>query len=207
MIQLDAKEAVMLQHYQKLFDSYSFDEYDILSFLMLIRRFIQSGYTSILEFADLVAHRLRDRGKAMTCISNAIDNNYETYDGKKVKGYHGIDESNWKTEWKQLFTALGMVLDERLLKEITICIFSLAHGSEYMDVNGHHGYLLLGRGKNNTLALLTTEGNLDSLYVCFCLMPDIEFAHERKDFHYKNPVETERVNGKLRLKDKDGYII
>lgn len=207
MIQLDAKEAVMLRHYQKLFDNYSFDEYDILGFLMLIRRFIQSGYTDILEFADLIAHRLRDRGKAMTCISTAIDNNYETFGGKIVKGYHGIDEYSWKTEWEQLFTNLCMVLNDRLLKEITICIFSLAHGSEYIDVKGHHGYLVLGRGKNNTLALSTTEGNEDSLYVCFCLLRDINFPHERKDFHYKNPVETERVNGKLRLKDKDGYII
>lgn len=167
MIQLDPKEAVMLQHYKKLFINYSFDEYDILGFLMLVRRFIQSGYVCILEFADLVAHRLRDRGKAMTCISSAIDNDYETYDGKKVKGYHGIDECSWKIEWQQLFTDLGMMLNERLLKEITICVFSLAHGSEYKDIKGHHGYLVLSRGRNNILALSTTEGNPNSLYIFF----------------------------------------
>ena len=207
MIQLDAKEAVMLRHYQKLFDNYSFDEFDILGFLMLVRRFIQSGYICILEFADLVAHRFRDRGRAMTCISSAIDNNYETYNGKIVKGYHGIDECSWRTEWQQLFSDLCIALNERLLKEITICIFSLAHGSEYMDVKGHHGYLILGRGKNNTLALSTTEGNSDSLYVCFCLLRDIDFNQKREDFLYQNPVETERINGKLRLKDENGYII
>ena len=174
---------------------------------MLIRRFIQNEYTDILEFADLIAHRLRDRGKAMTCLSSAIDNDYETYNGKKVKGYYGIHECSWKKEWNQLFTDFGMVLNERLLKEITICIFSLAHGSEYMDKNGHHGYLVLVRGKNNTLALSTTEGNTNSLFICFFLLRNIEFNQEREDFLYKNPVETERVDAKLRLKDKDGYII
>lgn len=62
----------------------------------------------------------------------------EPLGGKQiVKGYHGIDEYSWKTEWEYLFTDLCMVLNDRLLKEISICIFSLAHGSEYIDVKGH----------------------------------------------------------------------
>ncbi len=52
-----------------------------------------------------------------------------------------------------------------------------------------------------------TEGNLDLLYVCFCLLRDIDFNQEREDILYENSVETERINGKLRLKDENGYII
>lgn len=76
-----------------------------------------------------------------------------------------------------------------------------------MDVKGHQGYLVLVCGKNNTFAISTVEGNADSLYVCFFLLRDIEFSLEQKDFFYENPVETKRISGKLKLKDKDGYII
>ena len=208
MEKLDIKEKVMLQHYEELFDKFLFDEYDILGFLMLIRRFVRNKYDAIVEFADLIAHRKRDRGKVMESISVAIESNYETYNGKKIKGYHGIDEQQWAVEWEGLFNDLDLKMNSRLLKEITICIFSLAQGSEYEDKTGkHHGYLMLIRGKNNTLSLSTTEGESNSLYICFSLLNDIEYNEKRTDFIYMNPVETVRIEGKLRLKDEKGYIM
>ncbi len=208
MVKMDIKEKIMLRHYEELFDKFLFDEYDILGFLMLIRRFVRDKYNSIVEFADLIAHRKRDRGKVMESISAAIENNYETYNGKKIKGYNGIDERQWAAEWEGLFNDLELKMNSRLLKEITICIFSLAQGSEYEDKAGkHHGYLMLAKGRNNTLGLCTSEGKGDSLYICFSLLNNIEYNEKRTDFIYKNPVETVRIEGKLRLKDGMGYII
>ena len=43
LVQLDEKQKQMLQHYNKLFDEFLFDEYDILGFLMLIREHIRDG--------------------------------------------------------------------------------------------------------------------------------------------------------------------
>ncbi len=59
-----------------------------------------------------------------------------------------------------------MILNDRLLKEISIYIF-LIHGSEYIDVKGHHGYLVSVRGKNNILAISMTEGM--RIYLCMPL--------------------------------------
>ena len=94
----------------------------------------------------------------------------------KIKGYHGIDEQQWAVEWEGLFNDLDLKMNSRLLKEITICIFSLAQGSEYEDqTEKHQGCLMLIRRKNNTLSLSTTEGESNSLYICFSLLNDIEY--------------------------------
>ena len=54
-MELDAKEKMMISHYSSIFTDYNFDEYDVLGFLIVVRRVIRNNrkYRNILEFADL----------------------------------------------------------------------------------------------------------------------------------------------------------
>lgn len=207
-MQLDKKEKQMLQHYTKLFDSFLFDEYDVLGFLMLIREHIRNAnlYPCILEFADLIAHRNRTRGQVLGAMKAAIDNNYKTYDGKRVKGYNGIKEARWNSEWKKLLAELNISVSKRLLDEMTICICSLANGSKYDDGIGHAGVLCLGFSKNK-IALITTEGGSDSLYISFFVYSGLEFDVDRKYDFGEWITETVRKNGILKMRDESGDYI
>ena len=165
---LDDKEEVMIRHYSAIFKRHCFDEYDVLGFLIVIRRLIRSNntYRGILEFADLIAHRERDRGQAFNAVKQAIENEYATFDGKKVIGYEGITESEWKNEWKNLCSELKIPYTKQLIDEITLCVCSLANGSLYKKGNDHIGKMYIAVD-SNTVALMTTEGKKDSLSVGF----------------------------------------
>lgn len=207
---LDKKEIVMLKHYESLFCNYAFDEYDIRGFLMFIREHIreENKYPCILEFSDLIAHPRRSRGIVATAIKNAIDNDYATYDGKKVKKYNGISEERWKREWKTLFSELGLEMNKRLMDEITICVCSMANGSTYDDNQGHTGVLYLGFSKNK-IALVTTEGGKDSLHVSFFVYSGLSIDVDWHDAYFGSWVsEAVREDTVLKLRDDTGkYFI
>ena len=48
-----------------------------------------------------------------------------------------------------------------------MCIFSLAQHTKYDDQRSHAGKMDLFQGKDNSLALATSENKSDSLFVCF----------------------------------------
>ena len=71
------------------------------------------------EFADLVAHREREKGKVMECIKNAIDNNYSYIsNSKRIQGYCGINENDWKNEWIKFGNVFNILINDDILKEI-----------------------------------------------------------------------------------------
>lgn len=87
----------MLEHYKNVIENRSFAEYDILGFLIFIRRHLNKDNVYIREFADLIAHRARDRGIVVDCITASIENNYQTEKGsKKVIGYNGLHYEQWE---------------------------------------------------------------------------------------------------------------
>lgn len=205
---VDIKEQKMLQHYKNIIENRTFDEYDILGFLIFIRRHLEDSQKYIRDFADLIAHREREWGLAINCIKAAIDNQYQTKNGgKKVKDYHGIDYSIWYLEWKELGLKQNIVINDEIIQEITLCIFSLAQHTKYDDKRNHAGKMDLFQGKDNSLALATSENKSDSLFVCFAKTPAFNFVRKLSTGYLRKPVETVREKGKLRLRDEDGYII
>ena len=205
---MDIKEQKMLQHYKNIIENRTFDEYDILGFLIFIRRHLENGQKYIRDFADLIAHRERKWGLAVNCIKVAIDNQYQTEDdGKKVKDYHGMDYSIWSHEWKELGLKQNIVINDELIQEITLCIFSLAQHTKYDDKSNHAGKMDLFQGQDNSLALTTSENKPGSLFVCFAKTPAFNFVRELSAGYLRKPVETVREKGELRLMDEDGYII
>lgn len=208
---MDLKANLILEHYKQLIENREFDEFDILGFLIFIRNFIKSSKNFVLikEFADLVAHRERDRGKVMTCISNAIDNNY-TYDvnKRKIEGYNGINEENWKKEWIDLGIEYTINMNDDIIKEITLCIFSLAQKTIYNDSNGHSGTIEFDAiSKTGKIALFTTEGKKDSLFICFSTYDGYIIDSKYDGKPIDEVVYTYRDNGRLKLKCNSAVIL
>lgn len=207
---MDNKEQQIMIHYKKLIETNTFDEYDILGFLIFIRRHLSyKEYPYITEFAHLIAHRERDRGKVYDCIITAIKNEYQTEkNGRTVVDYNGMNYAEWVREWKDIGHKLDIDFTDNVLEDLTLCVFSLAQFSCYKDKEGREsGKLELFVGRDNSLALMTTEGNSDSLYICFSKFGSFKLCRKIPAGHLKNPVETVRENGKLRLRDSEGFII
>ncbi len=208
---MDLKAKFMLKNYKELIENRAFDEFDILGFLIFIRSFIykNSKYKLIEEFADLVAHRERNQGMAMKCIANAIDNKYLCKaNSKEIEGYNGIDEDEWKNQWYNLGSQFQITINDDIIKEITLCIYSLAQKTVYDDKKRHNGTIEFGAdSRTGEIALLTTEGRKDSLYICFA-----KYGGYNVDFKYevlpiKMIIHTDRSSGKLELRDDYNNLI
>ena len=186
----------------------NFDEYDILGFLIFIRDHVKDTCHYITEFANLIAHRDRDQGIVMRCISAAIDNQYQTKKDKRtVIGYFGMRYETWVDEWKRFSNQYNFSLDKSIIKEITICVFSLAQYTNYDDKKGHTGHVELFQGKDNSLGLITVGNDPGSLRICFAKCDNFKFEKELFGGHFKEPIKTERVDGSLRIKYMDEYIL
>lgn len=131
---MDEKEKSMIHHYFELFKLRSFDEYDVYGFLILIRDYVKGW---LKDFSHLIAHRLRDQGKIHGVIENVLLNSGQdgeivfNQDGKTVKGYRSIQMRDLQNELKQFASMWGYILDSDILDQIVLCIFSIAHLSEY----------------------------------------------------------------------------
>lgn len=205
---MDIKEKKMLQHYKNIIENRCFDEYDIFGFLIFIRWHLGNNQKYIRDFADLMAHREREWGLAVKCIKATIDNQGKTEsDGKKVKDYHGVDYTIWVREWKELGLEHQIAINDKIIQEITLCIFSLAQYTKYDDKRGHAGKMDLFQGRDKSLALTTSENKSGSLFVCFAKSTAFNFVRELSAGYLRKPVETVREDSQLRLRDEDGYII
>jgi hypothetical protein len=205
---MDLKACLMLKHYKEIIEKHLFDEYDILGFLIFIRSYINKGkYKYISEFTDLVAHRERDRGIVMDDIESAIKNNYVCEQGTNtIKEYNGIKNEDWDSEWKELAEEFDIALTDRLIKEITLCIFSLAQKTEYCNKNGYEGKIEIHLFKSKSIALLTTEGHRDSLFICFAKYDGIKVNDKYSLKPMSDIVYTIRENGELKLKVENETI-
>lgn len=59
--------------------------------------------------------------------------------GKKVKGYQEIAYRIWSNEWIELGLEQNIVMNDEIIQEITLCVFSLAQHTEYNDQRNHAG--------------------------------------------------------------------
>ena len=200
----DKKYSLILNHYREIIENKIFDEYDVMGLLIFLRSYMDGKNCKyIREFADLVAHRKRDKGLINKAIGNAIDNHYQVTGQKgKIKDYHGISEKLWEREWKTLGDSFCFRFSDDIIAELTLCIYSLTQFSSY-----EKGQEVLFQSKDGELALVTKAAEDDSPFVCFAKYGPFQFAKEYPAGYITEPVETVRENGRLRLRDKSGYII
>lgn len=208
----DEKERLMISHYFDLIAQNAFTEYDILGFLIVLRRGLdKEEYQYIFDFSNLVAHRNRNRGVAVNAIKGAIQNEYQFVDGtKKIQGYRGIHYDQWVFEWKSLAEYFSVDVSDETIHDITICVFSLAQNTLYDcgKMNGsnshHYGQIELFAAKSREVMLGTHELNEENTYIWFASTSNKPI----KDLMPINAtVETFRENGILHLRTVDGDII
>lgn len=201
-----SKEQNILNHDRELIEARQFDEYDILGFLIFIRPKC-GNYSIIKEFCDLIAHRERDRGKIMGCITAAIKNNYETKNNSnEVKGYNGIKWCEWRKMWSMVGNDLAITFSDEILQEITLCIFSLLQETFYRN-KGYSGTINLFQSSTGQISICTTEGHPHSLFVCFMILEGITGHNQQFVGVISDPVETCRIDGILRLRTNTGIFI
>ena len=206
---MDIKENQIYRHYVDLLEQRMFDEYDILGFLIFIRRHLdRTKYPAITEVSDLIAHRERNQGIVLNGLRNAMNNHYMlTPVTQKVKQFKGISKQRWRKEWTALSKEFSITLSNNTINEIMLCIFSLISCSKYKK-GKYKGELKLFQDlKNNELALVLTEGKQNSLNICFSKYGKYQFCQKYYLGKIDMPVETIRENGNLRLLNSNGYII
>jgi len=213
---MDLKADFIMNYYRNLIRDKKFDEIDIIGFLIFIRSFIDRNdkYNYIKEFADLVAHRERNKGKVKDSIKNAIDNNYKCdTNSKEIMGYNGIYVEDWKKEWISLGNEFNIFINEDIIKEITLCIFSLAQKTiyKYKDENKEEHFLgvieFIANSTTGQIGLATTEGKENSLYICFSTYNGYIIDKKYDGEPIKEIIHTCRDNGILKLKDSQDNLI
>lgn len=204
---MDCKAEVMLGHYRALIENEAFDEYTIYGFLIFIRSYLhdeKDTLKAVYEFCDLVAHRERDQGRAYNSIKGAKKNRYSTLPGTKhIDGYNGIFYEEWVSDLTTIAEKFQIRMTERISRDIVLCIVALAQYCEF----GDGAKFELFQSPDGYIDLTTTEGKSDSYYICFCKVGPYEFAQEYEAGYISEPVEALRIDGRLRLKAKDHFVI
>ena len=104
-------------------------------------------------------------------------------------------------------------IDDGIIKEITLCIFSLSQNTQYVnDMDKSKDKIDLGTvklvfGQDKFLYLITAEDSGNAPWVVFAKYGQFDFVRANTEFYLKKPVETIREEGKLRLFDENGYVI
>ncbi len=81
-----------------------------------------------------------------------IINIYVKLNSKEIEGYNGIDEDEWKNQWYNLGSQFQITINDDIIKEITLCIYSLAQKQFMMIKNHIKGTIEFGANSK-------TEGN------------------------------------------------
>jgi len=211
---MDEKAKLILSNYKIKLEELSFDELDILGFLIFIREYVRNDdFPSVHEFCNLIAHRNRDRGKVCRSIEVICNKNFNVSthvdDKGKVKSSEGISEKDWKDEWLRIFSKFKIEFSDIILKELTLCIISLAQKTEYQSakMSGESGSLEV---------FIDYKGNIDLCYrknsplsVCVTFLKGGQWILSDYDpqGEVDTPIITIRVNGQLRVKCGERFIV
>lgn len=199
---MNEKEIIILHHYKEIIENRKFDEYDILGFLIFIREKIDKSKCKFIhEFCDLIAHRKRNKGVIKNNIVTAINNSYEVNTKKQLKNYQGIKWNSWVKEWNNVSKELDIDIlkEKKILKEITICIMSLAQDTKYYNKDVCIGKVEVFIDGCKNLCLITTEVKTDSLKVVLMKSGPFENIINDDNGFLNYPIETKRENDKLNL--------
>ena len=141
-------------------------------------------------------------------IKACIKNNYKTINGTKVKDYHGFSIESWNNQLKSLMNSFNIKTNKLIIKELTLCIFSLFQELIFVDdSNNKIGKLvMLGNQISNELFLCTSEIDNDFSMVCFTKQNNIIIMQEFLEIVKYAPSEVIREDGVLKMKNIKGTV-
>lgn len=210
MRKMDLKEQKIFHHYKYLIEKRMFNEYDIYGFLILIRPYILKGDCPLFyEFTDMVAHRKKDQGIIYENIVNVINNKYEIVEENKLKDYKGYPTEKWNSELKRLLDYFCIKYDKLIIKELTICIYSIFQEVIFVDKKSKEkiGKLtLFFNTEHKMITLCTKENKLYKFLACFTKLDNIIIEQSFGDMLDDHVIETYREKGILKVKNSKGFV-
>ncbi len=206
----DLKECFLIRFYCEKLRNHTFDETDLYSFLILVRPHVNTkSHKYIADFANLIAHRKRDRGVAFDAVSGAIKHDYNEVhvEGQKViEGFRGIETAKWHSEWKDLGEEFGFAFDDRTINEITLCMFSILQFTKYEkkvkfqnNEKTVRATIFLLQSDDGQLSAATLEDGKECPFIIFFLMRNLNFAKLYPSRLIKDPV--------IAIRTPDGILI
>jgi len=219
----DQKEKYLIEWYCSKIYQHTFDETDLFAFLILIRPHLnEKNEKYIFDFANLIAHRKRNRGVTSDAIAGAIKHNYnEVFEGdrKVVEGYHGVDSEKWRDEWKSLGRRFNYYFDDTTVDEISLCMLSILQFTRHSEIlrlskclfwkkKRVSGSVFLLQSDNGQLDACTLEDGKTQPYICFFILKNVVFKKMYSCRLIEDPVITIRnENGELMLQNDKGERI
>lgn len=213
---MDQKEKDLLSHYYRRIAASLFDEKDILPFLILLRPYARPS-TPVREFADFVAHRVRERGEFHSFLDDTrVQASLATIapraSPREVQESIRQAQPVFRSEeisasFAEVLGSLGFPpLDDGRIGDVTLCIISLLQDVRFVD-DGHdlctlllafdaEQVVLFGKipelrpGEGGLLVLLATPNR----YVRFAPPDDQAIMAMPNEF-----VTIVNVNGELKL--------
>ncbi len=143
---MDLKERQLISQLYRLLADQTFTERDIFALLILVRRHAPSG-SAILEIANFVAHRERDKGQIQEFIqqgsNEALDVGYAKID---FYSHPVFTEGEIVLSLNEVLKKLGFLpLYQRVGCDVVLCIFSLLQYVAFTSKRtGELGTLLFG---------------------------------------------------------------
>ncbi len=204
----DKKEKLIMKMHLEKFNTRTFDEFDFCAFMIFIREHLGSQYEYLRDIADFVAHRRRNQGIASNAISGAIANGYELETHRKiVRGYKGIDSLKWRDEIKQFGKEYGLMVDDQLLFEISLCVMSILQFSTHKDKQGHMATVFLLQTDDGQLEACTHENRETSPSIVYFVLKDVSFISSDSGPIEDAVVAIRSTNGELMLLNENGERI
>ena len=215
MKQPNTKELFTLKMFKEIIENDSFDEIDIISFLIFLRSLFEkrdkNDFWHVYDICDFVAHRERDKGKTKDGIVAAINNGYRTKKAsKQVDYYPGIESSNWKREWDLLGSTLDIRITDEARKDLSICVLSMLQDAAIFDVkDGCRQQVAVMRimQDENMLSLCSTELTPDSPWVNYFQIGGLHFKKKYESGLVDDPVFAKRIGYCLHLITNSGELI
>ena len=204
---MDEKAKYILAMYRERIETFEFDELDVLGFLIFMREYFRADdFPSIYEFCDLVAHRFRNRGRVYKSIESAVGNDFKTDPvSGKIIGSKGVYGEIWTNEWQAVFRTYEIQYSERTIREITLCIISLAQKTMY--VSGEiRGRLEVIIDYYNNIDLCYCQDLPDRLYVTFLRSGQWHLVNDPPQGVLHYPIMVKRIEGNLKLQYRDSFL-
>ena len=141
-------------------------------------------------------------------IKNCIINNYQKSNGAKVKDYTSFSIKSWNNQLKQLMNIFDIKTNKIIIKELTVCIFSIFQNLILKDKNDNilGEIVMLANHTCNEIYLCTSEIDNDFSMVCFIKQNNIIISQELLEIMKYSPAEAIREDRILKLKNRKGIF-
>ena len=189
----------VIAHFVKAFNEKTFDEYDVMGFILTIRNDkLKEEQPFLYDFANIVAHRTRTEGIAFNAMKKAIDNGFKLNSKGKVLYYNGPSYNCLTKEIKEMAAKYRIDADKRFIKEFILCLIVIAQHTVCEDEKHNNICTLeIFRTKDEKLALVTVGNNAS---VCYLLCDSkIILSKHYEAGHITEAIEVLRVGGCLEI--------